>query len=67
MHVNAAHNHAYLISIPRDTWVYIPKSPIHPSLATPNAKINAAYAWGGLPLTVEAVEHFTACTSITPC
>jgi LCP family protein required for cell wall assembly len=59
MHVDADHKHAYLISIPRDTWVFIPRSPIHSNLGNTNAKINAAYAWGGLPLNVETVEHFT--------
>jgi LCP family protein required for cell wall assembly len=59
MHITADHKKAYLISIPRDTWVYVPKSPTKPSLGNTNAKINAAFSWGGLPLTVETVEHFT--------
>jgi anionic cell wall polymer biosynthesis LytR-Cps2A-Psr (LCP) family protein len=32
--------HAYLVSFPRDMWVDIP--------GHGQAKINAAYAWGGL-------------------
>ncbi len=59
MHVTADHKKAYLISIPRDTWVFVPKSPSKPSLGNTNAKINAAFSWGGLPLTVETVERFT--------
>jgi LCP family protein required for cell wall assembly len=59
MHIDADHAKAYMISIPRDTWVYIPKSPSKPSLGNQYAKINAAYAWGGVPLTVETVERFT--------
>jgi LCP family protein required for cell wall assembly len=51
MHVQADHKHAYLISIPRDTYVPIPG---HGS-----DKINAAFAYGGLPLVVRTVEGFT--------
>jgi LCP family protein required for cell wall assembly len=40
-----------MLSIPRDMWVPIPG---HGS-----AKINAAYAWGGTPLLIKTVEHFT--------
>ncbi|MBO0868804.1 MAG: LCP family protein [Micromonosporaceae bacterium] len=49
---------AQLVSIPRDTLVHIPRSPDgkHGSV---NDKINAAYAWGGVPLVVETVEAFT--------
>jgi LCP family protein required for cell wall assembly len=59
MHIQADHKHAYLISIPRDTYIYIPRSPTNPNLGNTNAKINAAFAWGGLPLTVQTVENFT--------
>ncbi len=59
MHIDANHAKAYMISIPRDTWVYVPKSPSKPSLGNQYAKINAAFAWGGVPLTVETVERFT--------
>ncbi|MEN3306591.1 MAG: hypothetical protein V7603_2793 [Micromonosporaceae bacterium] len=58
MHVPADHKHAYLISIPRDSYVYIPKSPTNNEGDT-NAKINSAYAWGGATLTVETVEKLT--------
>jgi LCP family protein required for cell wall assembly len=51
MHVQADHKHAYLISIPRDTYVGIPG---HGS-----NKINSAFAYGGLPLVIETVEGFT--------
>jgi LCP family protein required for cell wall assembly len=59
MHINAAHDKAYMISIPRDTWVFVPQSPSNPALGNTNAKINAAFSWGGVPLTVETVERFT--------
>jgi LCP family protein required for cell wall assembly len=51
LHLDADHQHAYIISIPRDTWVDVP--------GHGDAKINAAYAWGGMPLAVETVEEFT--------
>jgi LCP family protein required for cell wall assembly len=58
LHINKGHTRADLVSIPRDSWVHIPKSPSGPYGNT-NAKINAAYAWGGVPLTVQTVEQFT--------
>ncbi len=57
LHVDADHRHAYLISIPRDTWVHIPPAP--DGSGDTMAKINAAYAWGGVPLAVRTVEDFT--------
>ena len=51
MHVQADHKHAHLISIPRDTYLPIPG---HGS-----DKINAAFAYGGLPLVIRTVEGFT--------
>jgi LCP family protein required for cell wall assembly len=58
LHLDADHRHAYLISIPRDTWVYVPASADGRNGNT-MAKINAAYAWGGPPLAVKTVEAFT--------
>jgi LCP family protein required for cell wall assembly len=58
MHIPADHKEAYLISLPRDLWVHIPKSKDGQSGNT-NAKINAAYAWGGTPLMVQTVEEYT--------
>lgn len=43
--------HVYLTSYPRDLWVPIPRNP--------DAKINAAYAWGGPSLTVETLQNYT--------
>ncbi|ROS33919.1 LCP family protein [Curtobacterium sp. PhB78] len=48
-HVPADRQAVYLMSIMRDSWVDVPG---HGS-----AKINAAYAWGGVPLTVQTVEQ----------
>jgi LCP family protein required for cell wall assembly len=58
-HIPANHEKVYFISIPRDLYVYIPQSPTDKSLGDTKAKINAAFAWGGLPLTVQTVEGFT--------
>jgi LCP family protein required for cell wall assembly len=59
MHVNAKHDKAVLISLPRDLYVKIPQSPTNPDLGNTRAKINAAFAWGGLPLAVQTVEGFS--------
>ncbi|MFJ3385489.1 MULTISPECIES: LCP family protein [unclassified Curtobacterium] len=48
-HVPADRDGVYLMSIMRDSWVDVPE---HGS-----AKINAAYSWGGVPLTVQTVEQ----------
>jgi LCP family protein required for cell wall assembly len=57
LHLDADHRHAYVISIPRDTWVHVPAAP--DGSGDTMAKINAAYAWGGTPLAVRTVEEFT--------
>lgn len=51
MHMTADHKHAYLISIPRDSYVDIP--------GHGKNKINSAFAFGGLPLVIQTVESFT--------
>ncbi|GAA0402862.1 LCP family protein [Micromonospora gifhornensis] len=56
-HLPADRSSAQLISIPRDTWVSVPKS--RDGRGGRDAKINAAYAWGGVPLMVQTVEKFT--------
>ncbi|HEX6498677.1 MAG TPA: LCP family protein [Micromonosporaceae bacterium] len=65
LHLTADHDHAYVISIPRDTWVSVPPltganggGGSDPAGGT-MAKINAAYAWGGAPLAVRTVEKYT--------
>ncbi|MDR7279590.1 LCP family protein [Catenuloplanes atrovinosus] len=57
-HLPADRSGAQLISIPRDTWVHVPRSADGRNGDT-DAKINAAYAWGGVPLMVQTVESFT--------
>jgi LCP family protein required for cell wall assembly len=57
-HVPADRATAQMISIPRDTWVQVPKSADGRHGGT-KAKINASFAWGGVPLLVQTVEGFT--------
>jgi LCP family protein required for cell wall assembly len=58
LHIPKGHGSAQLISIPRDTWVHVPRSK-NGEHGNVDAKINAAYAWGGPALTVETVEAYT--------
>jgi LCP family protein required for cell wall assembly len=48
-HVPADRKTVYLMSVMRDSWVEVP--------GHGRAKINAAYAWGGVALTVQTVEQ----------
>jgi LCP family protein required for cell wall assembly len=54
LHVPSGAERAYMISLPRDLWVSVPRAE-----GDTMAKINAAYAWGGLPLIVATVERYT--------
>lgn len=58
IHVPKNRQRAQIISIPRDTWTTIPAS-ADGTRGETRAKINAAYAWGGVPLLVRTVENFT--------
>jgi LCP family protein required for cell wall assembly len=58
LHLDKNRSKAQMVSIPRDTWVFVPKSK-NGQYGNTNAKINAAYAWGGVPLVVQTVEKFT--------
>lgn len=60
MHVPSSQDHAYLVSIPRDLWVPVPQKATDKQCGTRRAKVNAAFAWGELPLLVKTVECFTA-------
>jgi LCP family protein required for cell wall assembly len=59
MHIPASHDRAYLVSVPRDLYVRIPENAGAGCTTGERAKINAAFAFGGLPLTVRTVECFT--------
>jgi len=54
VHVNAAHDHGFLISVPRDLLVDIRGHGLD--------KINAAYAYGGRNLATEVVSDVTGLT-----
>ena len=56
MHVNAAHNRAYLISIPRDAYVPVPA---HGSWGGGRTRISSAFHFGGAGLMVQTVEGVT--------
>lgn len=58
MHVTEDGDAAYGISIPRDLYVYIPEDP-DATVSDTIDKFNAAYAWGGVNLTVRTVENLT--------
>jgi LCP family protein required for cell wall assembly len=51
VHVPRDRQGAYVISIPRDSWVRIP--------GRGSAKINAAFSWGGPALMIRTVEQLT--------
>jgi LCP family protein required for cell wall assembly len=59
MHIPADHKQAYLVSIPRDLYVPIPENAQAECGSGQRHKINAAFAFGGLPLAVKTVECFT--------
>jgi LCP family protein required for cell wall assembly len=59
MHIPADHKTAQLISIPRDLWVIVPASNNAPCTEGSRAKINASFAFGGLPRAVHTVECLT--------
>jgi LCP family protein required for cell wall assembly len=60
MHIPSSQDRAYIISLPRDLYVYVPQNASAKECGTRRAKINAAYAFGGLPLTVKTVECLTS-------
>ncbi len=51
LHIPGDREGAYVMSIPRDSWVSIP--------GHPDAKINAAFSWGGPTLMIQTVEQLT--------
>jgi LCP family protein required for cell wall assembly len=59
MHIPADHKSAQLVSIPRDLWVQIPSASDAPCTSGSRAKINASFAFGGLPRAVRTVECMT--------
>jgi LCP family protein required for cell wall assembly len=57
LHVNARHDQAAVISVPRDTYVYVPAS--GGDWAGGMNKLNAAFAFGGAPLAAETIARLT--------
>ncbi|PRY30574.1 LCP family protein [Pseudosporangium ferrugineum] len=55
VHIPKSTGHAYVISIPRDT--YLPIATADGERGSRN-KVNAAYAWGGAPRLVQTVNQF---------
>jgi LCP family protein required for cell wall assembly len=54
-HLDASLQHAYAVSIPRDSWVSIPPQP--GKWGGGKSKINSAIYYGGLPLLVRTVQQ----------
>ncbi|MFI1965020.1 LCP family protein [Streptomyces pathocidini] len=51
MHLPSNHATAYVVSLPRDTWVKVP--------GHGRSKLNAAFSWGGPPLLIDTVQRLT--------
>ncbi|MEU8542026.1 LCP family protein [Streptomyces sp. NPDC048717] len=51
VHIPDDHSAAYVVSLPRDSWVDIP--------GKGRAKLNAAFSWGGPPLLIDTVQRLT--------
>ncbi|HEY9369452.1 LCP family protein [Streptomyces sp.] len=51
IHLPADHSNAYVVSLPRDSWVPVP--------GHGDAKLNAAFSWGGPPLLIDTVQRLT--------
>lgn len=58
LHIPARQDRVYVVSIPRDLWVPVPRS-VDGRGGSTMSKINAAFAWGGMPLAVKTVEDYT--------
>ncbi len=59
MHIPADHHTAQIVSIPRDLWVQVPSANNANCDSGSRAKINASFAFGGLPRAVRTVECMT--------
>ncbi|MFF5970444.1 LCP family protein [Streptomyces sp. NPDC012769] len=51
VHIPDDHSAAYVVSLPRDSWVDVP--------GRGRAKLNAAFSWGGPPLLIDTVQRLT--------
>ncbi len=61
VHVSAEHGTVRVVSLPRDSYVTIPAHEAEDGTDVPERrnKLNAAYAFGGPPLTVATIERST--------
>jgi anionic cell wall polymer biosynthesis LytR-Cps2A-Psr (LCP) family protein len=61
VHIAAERDAAWIVSIPRDSWVALPACPARDGEPLParEGQINSAFEEGGLPCTVRAVESLT--------
>ncbi|GAB2583253.1 hypothetical protein Aab01nite_84540 [Paractinoplanes abujensis] len=59
VHIPKSTGKAYVISIPRDTYLPIATED---GERGPRNKVNAAYAWGGAPRLVQTINRFTGLT-----
>lgn len=65
VHVPKGANKAYVVSIPRDTYVYIPENNDENAEIQWEGgedRINAAYAYGGAPLMISTLKELTGIT-----
>ncbi|MFF4737168.1 LCP family protein [Streptomyces sp. NPDC001262] len=51
VHLPEDRSGAFVVSLPRDSWVDVP--------GRGNAKLNAAFSWGGPPLLIDTVQRLT--------
>ena len=56
VHIPANRQSAQIVSIPRDSWVPVPG---FPGDVDGDAKINAAFSWGGPALAIKTIQDYT--------
>jgi anionic cell wall polymer biosynthesis LytR-Cps2A-Psr (LCP) family protein len=56
VHINAAHDHAYLVSVPRDSMVSVPAFPASKFPGTSQAKLTEAFAFGNRTFNAQGGE-----------
>jgi len=61
VHISKARDKAVIVSLPRDTYVTVPERTGADGKVVPatQAKLNAAFNWGGAPLLIQVIESIT--------
>ncbi|MCX6430964.1 MAG: LCP family protein [Actinobacteria bacterium] len=61
VHISKARDKAVIVSLPRDTFVTVPERTGADGKVIPatQAKLNAAFNWGGAPLLIQVIESIT--------